>query len=114
MSALTSATPMQVSSKPKQPPISPLIRLPSERAAIRVRPNMASQKYSTGPKARATLASGGARASRKAAPTNPPVTEARQARVTARSPSPRLAMGKPSKVVAMAEGVPGVFSRMAE
>ena len=29
-------------------------------------------------------------------------------------PSPRLAIGNPSKVVAMAEGVPGVFTRIAE
>ena len=74
---------------------------------------MASQKYSTGPKARATSASGGASPSRNPAPTSPPITEAMQARVTARSPSPRLAMGKPSKVVAMADGVPGVLRRMA-
>ena len=32
----------------------------------------------------------------------------------ARSPSPRLAIGKPSKVVAIADGVPGVLSRTAE
>ncbi len=58
-----------------------------------VSPKTASQKYSTGPKASAKRASGGASSSRNAAPTRPPVTEARQASVMARSPSPRLAIG---------------------
>ncbi len=80
---------------------------------MRLSPNSASQKYSTGPKASAKRASGGASISRNVAPTRPPVTEAMHASVTARSPSPRLAMGYPSKVVAMAEGVPGVLSRIA-
>ena len=46
-------------------------------------------------------------------PTMPPVTEDRVARVTARLPSPFLAIGKPSKVVAIEDGVPGVLTRMA-
>ncbi len=75
---------------------------------------MASQKYSTGPKARAISASGGASSSRKVAPTSPPVTEAIQATVMARSPCPFLAIGNPSKVVAIADGVPGVLSKIAE
>ena len=58
-----------------------------------VKPKIASQKYSTGPNRSATSASGGASISRNAAPTRPPMTEARQASVMARSPSPFLAMG---------------------
>src|SRR3546814_6206373 len=55
-----SATPMVASSSPKQPPMSPFSRLASDSAAISERPKIASQKYSTGPKASATSASGGA------------------------------------------------------
>ena len=54
---------------------------------------MASQKYSVGPNASATAASGGDSTRRKIAPTNPPTTDAMQASVMARSPSPFLAMG---------------------
>ncbi len=88
--------------------------MPVDKADIRVKPKTASQKYSTGPNASATLASGGAKISKKSAPTRPPTTDARQARVMARSPSPRFAIGNPSKVVAMADGVPGVLSKIAE
>ncbi len=96
-----------------QAPISPFSVLPTESAAISVRPNIASQKYSVGPKASATLASGGARSRRLIAPTMPPTTEAMVASEMASPPSPRLAIGNPSNVVAMADGVPGVLTRMA-
>ena len=56
-------------------------------------PNTASQKYSGGPKASATCASGGARNISMSAPTIPPVTEASVAIDTASAPSPRLAIG---------------------
>src|SRR5688572_28295680 len=108
MSPPTIAEPDIEISSPMQHPIMPLSRLPSDNAEIRVSPNTASQKYSTGPKARANSARGGARRNRNSAPTKPPQTDAKLASDSARSPSPRLAIGKPSKVVAMAEGVPGV------
>ena len=114
MSALTSATPTVDRRSPKHPPIRPFTSCPPDKAEISVSPRTASQKYSEGPKARATSANSGESVSRAAAPIRPPVTLARQASVMARSPSPRLAIGKPSKVVAMAEGVPGVFRRIAE
>jgi hypothetical protein len=85
-----------------------------ETAAIMVRPKAASQKYSGGPKLREARARGGERKIRKATPTTPPNTEERVAVTIARYASPFRAMGKPSKVVAIADGVPGVFISMAE
>ena len=92
-SAPTTAIPTIESSSPKHAPISPLRRLPTESAEISVSPNTASQKYSGGPKASATRASGGARNISISAPTTPPVTEASVAIDTASAPSPRLAIG---------------------
>src|SRR3546814_80080 len=80
-SAEISATPMVASSRPKQPPMRPFNRLPSDSAAISERPKSASQKYSTGPKASATSASGGASSSSAKAPTSPPTTQARPAEI---------------------------------
>ncbi len=48
------------------------------------------------------------------APSNPPTPEAKAAVTSACSALPFLVNGKPSKVVAIAEGVPGVFIRMAD
>src|SRR3546814_14113751 len=106
-SAEISATPMVASSRPKQPPMRPFNRLPSDSAAISERPKSASQKYSTGPKASATSASGGASSSSAKAPTSPPTTAARQAAVVAREPAPHLALGPLAQVVALAEWVTG-------
>ena len=61
----------------------------------------------------ATLANGGANSRRLTPPTMPPMTEAEVASDTANPPSPRFAIGNPSKVVAIADGVPGVFTRIA-
>ncbi len=44
---------------PKAAPMSPLRKSPVDSAAISDRPKMASQKYSTGPKASAASASAG-------------------------------------------------------
>ena len=107
------ARPTVESRSPIQAPMMPFSMFPVDRAEIRVRPRTASQKYSGGPKARAIFASGGARSMRATAPTMPPVTEESVATVTARLPSPFLAIGKPSKVVAIEDGVPGVLTRMA-
>ena len=96
------------------PPISPSSVAPRDKVAISDRPKIASQKYSTGPKDSAIFDKGGARNRSASAPMIPPATEPRQDIVTARSPSPRFAIGKPSIDVAMAAGVPGVLTRMAE
>ena len=90
-----------------------LVSYSSLATDLGVSPNTASPQSPTGPNFRPTSASGGANRSRPNAPTNPPTTDARHASVTARSPSPRFAIGKPSKVVAIAEGVPGVLTRIA-
>ena len=78
---------------PNAPPAKPFIKLPFDKDAINERPKIDSQKYSTGPKANATLDRGGARSNNATAPTMPPNTEEKHASATARSPSPRLAIG---------------------
>ncbi len=113
VSPLTIALPTSDRSRPIAPLRSPLTRLPADRLAMMVRPNTASQKNSGGPKLNAKRASGGASSTNDAIPTMPPTADARQARVSASSPSPRLAMGNPSNVVAIDCGVPGVFSKIA-
>ena len=107
------ADPIVDRNRPTKPPINPLSVLPFDKTAISESPNIASQKYSTGPKLKATVANGGATIKSASAPTIPPKADAKQEIVTARSPSPRFAMGKPSSDVAMAAGVPGVFTRIA-
>ncbi len=87
------ATPIIDNVRPKAPPISPFSTLPLERLAISVRPRIASQKYSVDWKASATCASGGASVKSRMTPTSPPKTLASVARVMARSPSPRRAIG---------------------
>ena len=72
-----------------------------------------SEKYSQGPKASAICASGPVTRIRNSPPTSPPKKDAHTPSHMARPGSPLRAMGKPSKVVAMAEGVPGMPSRHA-
>ncbi len=93
MSAPITETPTVDSNRPMPAPMKPLRVEPSESAEIRVRPKIASQKYSTGPNFSAIWANSGARLSSASAPTSPPITEDSVDSVTARSPSPRWAMG---------------------
>jgi len=51
---------------------------------------------------------------RKKRPISPPQNELMMAVLTARSPSPFMAMGCPSIKVAAAAGVPGIFKKIAE
>ena len=74
---------------------------------------MKSEKYSHGPNSSAKAARGPVVAMRKMAPRRPPATEAQTPSHTARPGSPFWAMGKPSNIVAMAEGVPGIPIRQA-
>ena len=113
MSAEISATPTVDKIIPKAPPARPFVRLPVDKEAISDSPKTDSQKYSIGPNASATFDNGGASSKSAKAPTKPPKTDAKQANATAKSPSPFFAIGYPSNVVAIAEGVPGVFSKMA-
>ena len=72
-----------------------------------------SEKYSHGPKASAIWASGPVTKMRNKPPTSPPKNEAHTPSHTARPGSPFRAIGKPSKVVAIADGVPGMPIRQA-
>ena len=58
------------------PPIRPLIMEPTEREAMMVTPNMATQKISAGPNSRDMAAKGGEKSSRATMPTRPPTREA--------------------------------------
>ena len=76
ISADISATPTVDKIKPRAPPAKPIARLPCDNEAIRESPNIDNQKYSTGPKANATFAKGGAKNKSANAPIRPPATEA--------------------------------------
>jgi hypothetical protein len=108
------AIPIVAMRRPIPPPTSPFRVERGDTAAMIVSPKAASQKYSGGPKLRLARARGGERKMRKATPMMPPKTEAMVAVTIARYASPFWAMGNPSKVVAIAEGVPGVLIRIAE
>ena len=87
--------------------------LPLERTEIIVRPKIPSQKYSGGPNFKENSANGSADvASTKFAMTLP-TKEAKAAVTRACWAIPFWARGKPSNVVAIAAGVPGVFIKIA-
>ena len=70
------------------------------------------EKYSQGPNWSAKAASGPVAPTRKNAPSSPPMNDAHVPSHIARPGSPRRAMGKPSNVVATADGLPGMPSRL--
>ena len=76
-------------------------------------PNMAIQKYSAGPKNSVTRARSGPIVISAMALAIPPIAEDQQATLSALAASPFSAMGKPSNVVAIEAGVPGMRNRMA-
>jgi hypothetical protein len=76
-------------------------------------PNVAIQKYSAGPKNSVTRASSGPMVISATALAIPPIADDQQATFSALDASPRSAIGKPSKVVAIDAGVPGIRSRIA-
>ena len=110
----TTATPIIDINNPMQAPIKDFILSPSAKVEIKVKPKIASQKYSVGPNFKDTLAKGGANKARQITPTVPPTKEDMQLIDIARSPLPFFAIGYPSKVVATAEGVPGVLIKIAD
>ena len=71
-------------------------------------------QYSNGPKETAKSASGGARNTRTILPMTPPTRDAKMPVARALPASPRRVMGVPSKQVAMEDGVPGMFSNIAD
>ena len=70
-----------------------------------------SEKYSHGPNSSAIAASGPVTKTRHSAPSSPPQKDAHTPSQIARPGSPLRAMGKPSKVVAIDDGEPGMPSR---
>jgi hypothetical protein len=97
-----------------QAPINDLMLSPSDNVEISVNPNKANQKYSVGPNISEILARGGANKAKQITPMIPPIKDEIQLIDIAKSPSPFLAIGYPSKVVATAEGVPGVLIKIAD
>ena len=106
------STPTQLKSSPTKPEISPFRKSLLE-LAIRVSPNSARAKYSGAWNFSAHFASTGEMAMRQIPLKIPPVTEAIRATVMAFPAFPFWARGWPSRDVAAAEGVPGVWIRIA-
>jgi hypothetical protein len=71
------------------------------------------RNFSIAEKLIATFASGGVKNHKHARLIKPPKRLAVMPILKALRPSPRLAIGKPSKPVQMEEGVPGMLIRMA-
>ena len=101
-------------SMPMAPEIRPLTMLPEDMTAMVESPNRQSQRLSGPPKRRAKRASGAAMNSRNRVPTMPPKEDESSEVIRALSALPLWHMGRPSKVVATEEGVPGVQMRQAE
>lgn len=94
-------------SRPKAPSMRPFSTLPDDRLAISVSPRIASQKYSRAERPAPYWPESGRASSAPAPRRCRPRRWPAWPRVMARSPSPRRAMGRPSKVVAIAEGFRG-------
>jgi hypothetical protein len=73
--------------------------------------NTNSAKYSHGPKASAMRASGSVVPTRNRPPSSPPKNDAQMPSHSARPGSPLRDIGKPSNMVAIDEGLPGMPSR---
>ena len=79
---------------------------------IEARPKTATQKYSAGPKA-SVISESGARVIRAMALTMPPSADDMLAMRRAAPDFPCWDIGNPSKVVTIADGVPGIRSSTA-
>ena len=75
---------------------------------------MPMAKYSQYPNFREKVAMGPEIRTSTRPPIRPPIREANVPRTSALEGWPALAMGAPSKQVTIEDGVPGIFSRMAE
>ena len=113
MSPVTGSRPIVARNRPASAEMSPLTRCPDDSEATTVRPNTATAKYSGAPKDMAARASIGAMKIRARALTMPPTKEAMVAMSKARRDSPRAVRAGPSSMVAAADTVPGVPTRMA-
>ena len=100
-------------SRPIAAAMKPLSRLPLDSTEMIVSPKIPSQKYSGGPNFNDISASGSAEVARTRLASTLPTKDAKAAVTSACCAMPLRASGKPSKVVAMAAGVPGVLMRIA-
>ena len=105
------SVPTTVMRRPMAVESRPLTSEASVRPATIAIASTNSEKYSHGPNSSAIAASGPVRNTRHSAPSSPPHTEAHTPSQMARPGSPLRAMGKPSKVVAIEAGEPGMPSR---
>ncbi len=110
---VTASTPTQAMSIPKRPDMIPLGREFPETPARSEIPRIAIEKYSTEVNFETKAAIGAASTRSKRAPMMPPKEEAKREVSSACRTLPFFARGYPSKVVAIAEFVPGVLSVMA-
>ncbi len=107
------SVPITVMSKPMPVATRLLTSDASARPATMAIASTKRAKYSQGPNSSAMAASGPVTRIRNSPPTSPPKNEAHTPSHTARPGSPLRAIGKPSNVVAIADGVPGMPSRQA-
>lgn len=84
------------------------------KLAIKVSENMVTVKYSHAPNLIVMLARGGAIKIIAAIPRTVPINEKTTPTPSALPPSPLSANGRPSKQVAIEEGVPGIFNKIAD
>ena len=108
------AIPTKAMIRPRQPESSPLIMLVPARAAIIERAKRHTPKYSMAENFRVICATEGATNISTRKENRPPRKENTTPVPRALPASPFLAMGEPSKQVAMEEEVPGMLMRMAE
>ena len=105
--------PMVPISRPSTAAMMPLIGSDPTMTPTEAMPKIAIQKYSAGPKKSVSRARIGPMVISAMALAMPPMADDQQAILSALEASPRSAIGKPSKVVAMEAGVPGIRSRIA-
>ena len=100
--------PTIVITRPSAPDRSPLTREPSVSPTTIDSANMNSEKYSHGPNWSAIAASSPVAPIRNTPPSSPPKKDDHRPSQTARPGCPFCAIGKPSNVVVIADGVPGM------
>src|SRR5699024_1951837 len=93
--------------------MTPFTSEPSDKLEIKVKANIVIAKYSSGPNSSATLARGGERSINAIMLTRPPVNDAIIDIPSALPACPFCAIGYPSNVVEILDGVPGRFNRIA-
>src|SRR5215510_9084182 len=107
----TGSPPSTVTIRPSAPERRPFASEDSTSPATIDSASTKSEKYSHGPNSSANFASGPVAPTSTTAPSSPPKIDAQIPSQTARPGSPLRDIGNPSKVVATADGFPGMPSR---